>query len=53
MTYCSAIENMTGERRALHKAYHDTLYGFPIYKDDSAEIDKVKIKSIQITLFAD
>ena len=34
MTYCSAIENMTGERRALHKAYHDTLYGFPIYKDE-------------------
>jgi DNA-3-methyladenine glycosylase I len=25
---------MTGERRALHKAYHDQLYGFPIHDDN-------------------
>lgn len=34
MSYCSAIENMTGERKELHKAYHDKLYGFPINNDD-------------------
>ena len=34
MSYCSAIEKMTGERRELHKAYHDKLYGFPIDNDD-------------------
>ena len=34
MSYCSAIEKMTGERRELHKAYHDKLYGFPIYDDN-------------------
>lgn len=34
MSYCSAIETMTGERKELHKAYHDTLYGFPINNDD-------------------
>ena len=25
---------MVGERKALHKAYHDQLYGFPIKSDD-------------------
>lgn len=25
---------MTGERQALHKAYHDRLYGFPIHDDN-------------------
>jgi DNA-3-methyladenine glycosylase I len=25
---------MTGERQALHKAYHDNLYGFPIEDDN-------------------
>lgn len=34
MSYCTAIENMTGERKALHKAYHDHLYGFPIHDDN-------------------
>ena len=34
MSYCSAIENMEGDRKALHKAYHDKLYGFPIHDDD-------------------
>lgn len=34
MSYCSAIENMKDERKALHKAYHDHLYGFPIHDDN-------------------
>lgn len=34
MSYCSAIETMTGDRKALHKAYHDHLYGFPIHDDN-------------------
>jgi DNA-3-methyladenine glycosylase I len=34
MSYCKAIETMSGERKNLHKAYHDKLYGFPIDSDD-------------------
>jgi DNA-3-methyladenine glycosylase I len=34
MSYCSAIENMIGERKSLHKTYHDKLYGFPIHDDN-------------------
>lgn len=34
MSYCSAIENMPENKKNLHKAYHDKLYGFPI-KDDN------------------
>src|ERR1700749_4426933 len=34
MSYCSAIETMSAERKALHKAYHDKLYGFPIHDDN-------------------
>lgn len=34
MSYCSAIENMEGDRKALHKAYHDKFYGFPIEDDN-------------------
>ena len=34
MSYCSAIETMTGERKELHKAYHDKLYGFAIDNDN-------------------
>jgi DNA-3-methyladenine glycosylase I len=34
MSYCSAIENMSDDRKALHKAYHDKLYGFPIHDDN-------------------
>lgn len=34
MSYCAAIENMPEEKKALHKAYHDLLYGFPIHEDN-------------------
>jgi DNA-3-methyladenine glycosylase I len=34
MSYCNAIETMSGDRKALHKAYHDKLYGFPIHDDN-------------------
>jgi DNA-3-methyladenine glycosylase I len=34
MSYCAAIETMPEERKALHKAYHDTLYGFPVHDDN-------------------
>src|SRR6476620_12025950 len=34
MSYCSAIETMTDERKTLHKNYHDNHYGFPIHDDD-------------------
>jgi DNA-3-methyladenine glycosylase I len=34
MSYCNAIESMSGERLAIHKAYHDHLYGFPIHDDN-------------------
>jgi len=35
MSYCKAIENMPpGERKDLHKRYHDHHYGFPIHDDN-------------------
>ena len=34
MSYCSVIETMSGDKKALHKAYHDKLYGFPILDDN-------------------
>src|SRR5580658_6782163 len=34
MSYCSAIANMPGEKKALHKAYNDKIYGFPIHDDN-------------------
>jgi len=34
MSYCSAIETMPTDRKALHKAYHDHHYGFPIHDDN-------------------
>jgi len=34
MSYCSAIERMEGDQKALHKAYHDHHYGFPIHDDN-------------------
>ncbi|MGA0557174.1 DNA-3-methyladenine glycosylase I [Larkinella sp. VNQ87] len=34
MSYCSAIETMTADRKALHQAYHDHHYGFPIHDDN-------------------
>ncbi len=34
MSYCRAIDTMTGDKKALHKDYHDNLYGFPIEDDN-------------------
>jgi DNA-3-methyladenine glycosylase I len=34
MSYCSYIEAMTGDKKKLHKAYHDNHYGFPIHNDN-------------------
>ncbi|HTN18105.1 MAG TPA: DNA-3-methyladenine glycosylase I [Chitinophagaceae bacterium] len=34
MSYCNAINTMSGDRKALHQAYHDHLYGFPIHDDN-------------------
>lgn len=34
MSYCSAIEQMTGDKKQLHKNYHDYSYGFPINDDN-------------------
>lgn len=34
MSYCTAISLMTGERKILHKNYHDNHYGFPIHDDN-------------------
>ncbi|NIJ53784.1 DNA-3-methyladenine glycosylase I [Dyadobacter arcticus] len=34
MSYCTAINFMSEDRKALHKAYHDHLYGFPIHDDN-------------------
>jgi len=34
MSYCSHIEYMSGDKKELHKAYHDKLYGFPIHDDN-------------------
>lgn len=34
MSYCTVIEYMSDDRKALHKAYHDNYYGFPIHDDN-------------------
>ena len=34
MSYCSAIENMSEDKKVLHKNYHDNHYGFPIHDDN-------------------
>lgn len=34
MSYCSAIESMSGDKKELHKNYHDNHYGFPIHDDN-------------------
>src|ERR1700759_5142765 len=34
MSYCSAIETMNEEKKAIHKPYHDDHYGFPIHDDN-------------------
>ena len=36
MSYCSAIENMSAEKKVIHGPYHDLHYGFPI--DDDNEL---------------
>ncbi len=34
MSYCSAIESMPADKKAIHKAYHDNHYGFPLHNDN-------------------
>lgn len=34
MSYCSAIGHMSGDKKELHKNYHDKHYGFPIHDDN-------------------
>lgn len=34
MSYCSAIDYMSEEKKAIHKPYHDLYYGFPIHDDN-------------------
>lgn len=34
MSYCTAITTMSAEKLAIHKAYHDHQYGFPIHDDN-------------------
>ncbi len=34
MSYCRALAAMPAPRRALHAAYHDHRYGFPIPDDN-------------------
>lgn len=34
MSYCSYIETLSGEKKELHKNYHDKFYGFPIHDDN-------------------
>lgn len=35
MSYCTAIENLqSGEKKILHKNYHDNYYGFPLHDDN-------------------
>lgn len=36
MSYCHALDDLEGEKRTLHKRYHDEYYGFPI--DDDNEL---------------
>ena len=34
MSYCHYIASMSGEKKELHKTYHDNFYGFPIHDDN-------------------
>ena len=34
MSYCSAIQQMQGDKKLLHKQYHDKFYGFPLHDDN-------------------
>ncbi len=33
-SYCHYIDTLKGEQKALHQAYHDHQYGFPIHDDN-------------------
>ena len=34
MSYCSVLDRLEGDKRDLHKTYHDEQYGFPIHDDN-------------------
>lgn len=34
MSYCSVIERMSEDKKAIHQPYHDHQYGFPIHDDN-------------------
>lgn len=34
MSYCHAMKNMSPEKLAIHKTYHDEQYGYPIHDDN-------------------
>jgi DNA-3-methyladenine glycosylase I len=34
MSYCTAIQQMNDEKKAIHQPYHDHHYGFPIHDDN-------------------
>ena len=34
MSYCSLLDDLDGDRKILHKTYHDQAYGFPIHDDN-------------------
>src|SRR5438874_13767144 len=34
MSYCSVIEHMPEDKKAIHKPYHDDQYEFPIHDDN-------------------
>ena len=49
MSYCKAIKGMTGDRKALHKRYHDQYYGFPI-RDDNELFGRLVMEIFQAGL---
>jgi DNA-3-methyladenine glycosylase I len=34
MSYCTAIDNMSADKKAIHQPYHDNHYGFPLEDDN-------------------
>src|SRR5258708_16348592 len=34
MSYCSLLDYLAGDKKDLHKTYHDQHYGFPIHDDN-------------------
>ena len=34
MSYCTAIPQMSADKKAIHQPYHDFQYGFPIHNDN-------------------